>query len=351
MAKSGSDGYAPSRRPTLTDIAQEAGVSLKTASRVVNGEPNVSPEMTLRVQRAADKLGYRHNRMAALLRSGRSGMIALLIRDLANRFYSSVAAGAESVAEQHEALLVISSHEARLDRQTQLLEVMLNHRADGLLITPAAGMDELLRSEVRRRTPVVAMDVEPDGVDVDSVTFDNRAAAHDAVSEAIRHGARRFAMIFDSYELSTMPQRRDGAIAALREHGLTVDERLIRSGAHTSVEAHTIARELMAAEAPPDAIFCGNNVAAMGAAVGTRGHRKVTLISFDDFPLSTVLDSPVVIVDHDAREMGATAAQMLFERIADPSAPVRRVTSPTVIKAKRGRGEFKTVPTARQPAS
>ncbi|WP_166646818.1 LacI family DNA-binding transcriptional regulator [Enemella evansiae] len=328
-------------------MARAAQVSLKTVSRVVNEEANVSPEMAEKVRRAADSLGYRHNRMAALLRSGRSGMISLIIRDLTNSFYSAVAVGAEAVVESQRSLLVISSHEARLDRQQELLEVMLNHRADGIILAPAAGIDPLLKAEVARGMPVVAIDVEPPGTQIDSVTFDNRRAARDAVDEAIRMGASRFAMIFESYQLATMGLRRDGAVDALRAHGLEVRPELIRDGAQSSAEAHAIAAELMAAPDPPDAIFCGNNIAAVGAAGLTRG-KNVTLISFDDFPLSTVLKAPVVIVDHDAREMGATAAEMLFQRIADPTRPVRRAICPTVIKSRKGNREFSTVEVARK---
>lgn len=338
----------PARRPTLTDVARVAQVSFKTVSRVVNGEANVSPEMADRVRRAADSLGYRHNRMAALLRSGRSGIISLIIRDLTNSFYSSVAVGAESVVERQRSLLVISSHEAQLNRQQELLEVMLNHRADGIILAPAAGVDPLLREEVARGMPVVAVDVEPLGTEVDSVVFDNRRAARDAVGEAIRLGATRFAMIFESYQLATMGLRRDGAIEALQAHGLEVRPELIRDGANSSVEAHAIAAELMATPDPPDAIFCGNNIAAVGAAGLTRG-RNVTLISFDDFPLSTVLKAPVVIVDHDARDMGRVAAEMLFERIVDPTLPTRRAICPTVIKSRKGSRGFSTVDTSSQP--
>ncbi|TRY18995.1 LacI family transcriptional regulator [Tessaracoccus rhinocerotis] len=323
----------PPKRATITDVARDAGVSLKTVSRVMNGVPTVDARMREDVLAAAKRLGYRPHRGAATMRSGRSSMVGMIIRDMTNPFYSTVAAGAADEAEEHHCLLITCSSEGSPQRQAELAEAVFAQRPGGLLITPTRGTDATIAAEVAMGTPVVAVDERLDGLTVDTVSFDNHRAARGAVAAAIRMGRRRFAALSDSDALATMPLRVAGATEALTEGGLAFGQGHVLTGIHTEPEARAAAAQLLSVAEPPDAIFCANNVSAIGAAaeIHQRG-LDVAIVVFDEFPLSRTLPFPVVAIDHDDREMGRAAARLLFRRVAEPSRPVENVVIPTTLR-------------------
>ena len=322
-----------SKRATITDVAREAGVSLKTASRVMNGVPTVAPTMRDQVLGAAKRLGYRPHRGAAMMRSGRSDMVGMIIRDMTNPFYSTVAAGAADEAEEHSCLLITCSSEGSGERQEQLAEAVFDQRPRGLLITPTRGHSDIIATELALGTPVVAVDETLDGIEVDSVTFDNRGAAREAVAAAVAMGRRRFASLSDADSLSNMPVRVQGAREALAAGGLEFDPELMFKDLHTESQARAAAARVLGGAELPDAIFCANNVSAIGAAaeIHSRG-LDVALVVFDEFPLSRTLPFPVIAVDHDDREMGRAAARLLFERISSPERPLQHLTVTTTLR-------------------
>ncbi len=323
------------RRATLNDVADYAKVSLKTASRVLNGVTTVAPDLRDRVLEAATSLHYRPHRGAATMRSGHSDMIGMVIRDLENPFYSALAVGAAEVSEANGCLLITSSSEGSLQRQQQLLEAVLAQRPAGIIITPAPGEDELLRSERDRSLPIVAVD-EALSFEADTVTFDNFGGAFSAVKLAIEGGHRRFGVISESLAIGTMPQRVEGALSALRAHQLGYHPELVVQNVHTYGQARTAARALLQSTDPPDVLFCANNVAAVGAAAEIhRCGASTTLVSFDDFPLSDALGFPTIVVSHDTRQMGREASRLLFSRIAEPDLPPRHITVPTELHQYR----------------
>lgn len=321
------------KRATITDVAREAGVSLKTVSRVMNGVQTVDRRMREDVLVAAKRLGYRPHRGAAMMRSGRSSTVGMIIRDMTNPFYSTVAAGAADEVEKHGCLLITCSSEGSPERQEQLAEAVFAQRPGGLLVTPTRGTGGTIAAEVAMGTPVVAIDETLDGLEVDSVTFDNHRAARNAVRAAIGLGRQRFAALSDSDALATMPLRLAGATEALTEAGLAFGPGQVITGVHTEPEARDATAQLLQVSEPPDAIFCANNVSAVGAAAEIH-HRglDVAVVVFDEFPLSRTLPFPVVAVDHDDREMGRAAARLLFRRIADPGREVENVIIPTTLR-------------------
>ena len=208
------------RRATLNDVAREAGVSIKTASRVLSGVETVNPTLRDKVQRAAAGLDYRPNRAAAMMRSGRSDMVGMIIRDLSNPFYSTLAAGVGDIAERHGRLLITCSSEGTPHRQSSLIEAVMSQRPVGLIITPTTGTDRQLISEADRRTPIVAVDELPTGIDIDTVTFDNSRGSRSGVATAVKLGRRNFVTISAGPQLTTMGPRVAGAAEAPSAAGL-----------------------------------------------------------------------------------------------------------------------------------
>ncbi len=253
------------RRPTLAVVAQAAGVSLKTASRVLNGEPNVATATRERVQDAAASLGFRRNAVAAdLARGGLSRLVGFITGDLANEFYSALASGIERELREHGLQLLTASSDEDPEREASLTGELIERRVGALIVTPAGADHSALRGEIAAGLPVVVVDRPAAGMDADTVVIDNRGGTRAAVGHLLAHGHRHIAFVGDEPHLWTYQERSDEFLAALREAGVADAERWVRSGAHDAAAARDLVLELLAAPEPPTAILAANNRATVG---------------------------------------------------------------------------------------
>jgi LacI family transcriptional regulator len=328
------------RRPTLAVVAQAAGVSLKTASRVLNGEPNVASATRERVQDAAASLGFRRNAVAAdLARGGLSRLVGFITGDLANEFYSALASGIERELREHGLQLLTASSDEDPEREASLTGELLERRVGALIVTPAGADQSALRSEIAAGLPVVVVDRPAAGMDVDTVVIDNRGGTRAAVAHLLAHGHRRIAFVGDEPHLWTYQERSAEFLAAMTEAGVPDPQRWVRSGAHDAAAARGLALELLGAPEPPTAILAANNRATVGtlqALRDTPGGADVAVVGFDDFELADLLG--ITVVAYDAVEMGRRAAELAVARSADPDRTVEQVVLPTRV-VTRGSGE------------
>ena len=322
----------------MVDVAADAGVSLKTVSRVVNGQPNVDPAMAARVTASAQKLGFHRNALAASLRSGSRDTIGFVSADLANTFYMTIAAAVSAVAVARGIQVIMASSEEDPATERALALDLCQRRVGGLIIVPSAADQAYLGAEVQRGTPVVFLDRPGRGIRADELLIDNRGGARAAVGELLAAGHERVAVLLDAPGIFTMAERRAGAEEAHADSGRALDERLVVSGLHTPQAAREAMTRLLALADPPTAVFCGNNRSTVGAleAVVSAG-ADVALSGFDDFELSRLVPRRIRIVDYDAGELGRQAAEVLLQRMADPGSPApARVLLPTRL-VDRGR--------------
>jgi LacI family transcriptional regulator len=329
----------------MREVAREAGVSLKTVSRVVNSESGVGPATAARVTDAIAVLGYRRNEIARSLRPGQaSATVGLVIGDAANPFYSAIARAVEEVARRHRHLLITASSEDDPEREREIVHALTRHRVDGLLIVPAGrgGGQRYLQTELRLGTPIVFVDRPPIGVEADAILIDNVGGARRAVEHLLAHGHRRIGVVGDAPSFSTVQERLEGYRRALTAAGIPFDERLVRLSPHDAAEAESVASALLREPGAVTAIFATNNRMVVGVVRALRTHRRdrVALVGFDDFELADMLATPVTVVRHDTSEMGRLAAELLFARLAGDEMPPKRVVLPTVLVA-RGSGEIR----------
>src|SRR4051794_6877700 len=329
-------------RPTMTDVARVAGVSLKTVSRVVNDEPGVRDDTATRVQEAIATLGFRRNDAARALRSGQvSRTLGLVIEDIANPFYSGIMRGVEQVAREHGLLLIAGSSDEAPERERELVLTLCERRVDGLIVVPASADHAYLLPEMRLGLHAVFLDRPPNGIEADTVLLDNEGGADAATTHLLAGGHRRVAVLGDTPTLFTAAARLAGYRRALERHGIAFDERLVRMGLHTADDASAAASELLAAADPPTAFFAGNNRNTIGAVRAlAASDRPVALVGFDDFELAELLPVPVTVVASSPLELGRRAARLLIERMQGSDAPPRTVVLPTTLLA-RGSGEVR----------
>jgi LacI family transcriptional regulator len=327
-------------RPTMTDVARAANVSLKTVSRVVNEERCVSGPTSLSVQQAIRELGYRRNEHARALRQGRlSRMLGLVTEDVSNPFYAAIARGVEEEVRDRALLVMAGSSDEDSQRERALLEMLCERRVGGLLVVPTGSDHSFLASELALGTPVVFVDRPPCRLDADTILIDNLGGARAAVAHLVAHGHRRVAHVGDLPAVYTTIERARGYREALAGAGLPVDEELVRLGCHDAKAAEAAMVELLSLPVPPTAVFTGNNRITFGVLRALAGTpRRPALVGFDDFELAPLLDPPVTVVAYDPVELGRQAARLIGERLDGCGGPPKRIVLPTEV-VRRGSGE------------
>jgi len=331
-------------RPTMKDVAALSGVSIKTVSRVVNGEAGVSPDVAERVLAASAKLDYRRDLSASSLRrgDGKSQTIGLLLEDVSNPFSSALHRAVEDVARQHGVVVFAGSVDEDPDRERDLVSALVARRTDGLVIVPTAADQSYLARERRNGTPVVFVDRPPVQLDADHAVTDNLAGARDGTAHLVAHGHRRIAFLGDLATISTARERYQGYVEALGAAGIPLASELVRRNLRTAEQAQDAVEELLALPDPPTAVFASQNLVTVGTLRALRRaglQRTVAVVGFDSLPLQDLLDPGVTIVEQDVRRLGAAAAEMLFDRIAGDQSPPRSVVLPAVL-VERGSGEI-----------
>lgn len=315
----------PKTRPTMKDVAETAGVSLKTVSRVVNGEPRVGADTTARVTEAIARLGFRRNDLArSLRRAHASSTLGLITEDVANPFYSAIARAVEDVARSRGYVVITASSEENPEREQDLVATLLSRQVEGLLLVPAGHDHRYLEPELALGTRLVFLDRPPGGLAVDAVLIDNAGGARAGVEHLLAQGHRRIGFVGDVPQMHTLAQRLEGYRAAHAARGVALDERLIRLGAHDVAQAEAATRELLALPDPPTALFATNNRLSIGALRALRrADPQPALVGFDDFELADMLSVAVTVVRHDPAEMGRTGAELLFARLDGADGPPR----------------------------
>jgi len=325
----------------MNDVAQAAGVSLKTVSRVVNAVDYVSADKLERVNAAIEALGFRRNEYARQLRQGTTATIGLVLDDVADPFYSALARAVEDVALLHNHMLLASSSSEDPLRSRELIESLEARGVGGLIVTPAAGIDAaFLRAELDAGCSIVFVDRPVAGVDADTVLVDNRGGAQLGTEHLLAHGHTRIAFLGDDEAVYTASERRAGYVAALQAAGIAVDERLLVGASPAGAAVTDEIDRMLALDDPPTAVLSGNNRWSVRLLRHLRGSVPSTLalVGFDDFELSDVLSPGVTVVAQDPSAMGQIAAELLFRRMAGDTSPSQRVQLGTTL-IERGSGE------------
>src|SRR6266851_3831201 len=307
---------------TVHDVARRAGVSTSTVSHVVNNTRFVSDELRARVLAAMRELDYTPNAAARMLSLKRSHTIGLIVSDIRNPFFASVARGVEDVAQEQGYTLVLCNSDESAERETACLNALESRAVDGVLLASAGHADEHLARLVRAGYPIVLVDRDLPELGAPAVLLDNEGAAYSAVWHLITRGHRRIGMLSGRAAISTTTERVAGYRRALREAELELDDRLVVSGESTSEGGVIAADAVLDLHEPPSAIFSGNNLMSIGAlqAIGNRGllvPEDVALVGFDDFPFpwSDAFRPHLTTIAQPTYELGRRAAEILVHRL------------------------------------
>ncbi len=306
---------------TIYDIAKQANVSAMTVSRVINNTGKISEKTREKVRAVMKELGYVPNMTARSLVVQKTNMLSLLIPDITNPFFTTVARGAEDSALKEGYRMLFGNSDESLDKESLYVDTVLRTRADGVLFAPAGDRSEQhLRQLQKHGIPFVLLDREVPGIEVDAVLGDSKAGARKLVEHLIEHGHRRIAMLGGASGVSTARSRLSGYLEALKLNGLPIDEALIGESGYTQFNNEALLDRLLSLPEPPTAVFAANNFVAVGLirmlqARGLRVPEHLSVVCFDEIADPLQLDPFLTVAAQPAYLFGQLGIQLLLDRI------------------------------------
>ncbi len=346
---------AAERRPTIIDVAKAANVGVMTVSRVINNYATVRPKTRAKVMSAIEKVGYRPNDAARMLKGMRGRTIGLIVPDMSDFFANCFhAIQGVAMARGYQTLVVVTGRDAAVEKE-QLASIE-NYRVAGLLIVPSGNNGPQIQVLQKNGIPVVALDRPVHGAQTDALVVENREGAEQGTQHLIEHGHKRIACLAFDSEVFTVRERLDGYRQAMSKarlepqlhaniQSLQMMEEQVRSWAHSKDR--------------PTAVFSAQRITSIRLIQalchsGLRVPENIAIVAFDDFELAEALGTPLT-VGQSAAQLATVAAEMLFKHIdtlqQDPTAELQpvRLVYPTrmIIRSSCGCNpvEAKSAPT------
>ena len=304
--------------PTIRDVAKLAGVAPITASRVISNSGYASDEVRLRVNQAAEQLGYVPNYLARSLRSKRTRTLALVLTDITNPFWTTVARGVEDAASEEGYNVIFCNTDESASKQEAYLETLIQKQVDGILLVPVRSKKRPIEFLRQQKVQVVLLDRRLPNVEVDVVRGDSKGGAYQLVHLLLKLGHSRIAILSGPSGVSSADDRVAGYQHALHEAGLRTEDQLIIYGEFSLESGYQMTRSLLALPSRPTALFAGNNFIAIGALkalhdAGLVVPEKMSVVAFDDLPAAIVVDPFLTVASQPAYEMGRRATQLLMD--------------------------------------
>lgn len=330
---------------TIRDVAKRAGVAPITVSRVINNSGYFSEAARASVEAAIAELGYVPNRLARGLRQKRTHTLALVLTDITNPFFTTVARGVEDIANEAGYTVTYCNSDESLEKEQKYLDLLVQQQVDGILLVPTADTPENIRFLQKNNTPVVIMDRHVVDAQADIVRCDSEAGAYQLVQLLLELGHRQIAMLGGPEGISTAADRLAGYQRALSGAGVTPSSTLVQSGAFTQQSGYQMAREVLSATPQPTALLAANNFIAIGAVravqeFGLSVPDDIALVGFDDLPPALTMFPFLTVAAQPACEMAHQATKLLLSRLAGEG-PVQwqEIVLPTELVLRQSSGK------------
>ncbi len=312
---------------TIKDIAKKLGVSAATVSRALNGDPRISEKTVARVKQAAKQVGYRHNRMAAGLRNGRSRMIGVIIPTANRNFFGNVLRGIEQVANENEFAVLITQSNDDENQERNNINLLLQAKVDGIILSVSRTTRSFEHFESVREAeiPLIQFDRVYDHIEGSKVVINDYAIARRATAHLIEQGYSAIGHFGGPDHINIFKERYRGYRDALADHGIPFrDEWVVRSRNLRMEEGRAHMQLLFDRAVPVDAILSASDFAAVGAMKlcmerGMKIPEEMGFVGFANEPFTQLIEPRLTTVDQRPELMGRTAAKILFEELADQS--------------------------------
>lgn len=317
-------------KPTIYDVAREAGVSIATVSKVLNKSGRISDKTREKVNRIMEELNYRPSLVASALTSRRTGTIGLMIPDIANPFFAEAARSIEDYAQEQGSDLIVCSTDRSDEKADRYISLLLRKRVDGLIIASHTGSTDMIRHLLADQVPLVLFSADIRIIESNSVTVDDYKGGYQATEYLLSLGHRRLGIISDNLPGSKL--RAEGFLDALKAAGVPFDNpaNIIHTSATLENGRKAAAAMLSQAEDRPTAIFACNDLLAIGVmkearSAGLSIPLDLSVVGFDNTMLAEICHPTLTSIAQPLREMTEQAMILLNESIVNPSSPKRKI--------------------------
>jgi len=317
-------------KPTIYDVAREAGVSIATVSKVINGTGRISDATRKRVLEVMKKLDYQPSVVASALTGKSTYTIGLLIPDLANPFFAEIARSVEDRCHEHGFNLVICSTDNNPEKEAQYISLLKQKRVDGIIVATGINDEALLKNLVKQKIPLALIARDMPALAVDTVLVDDFLGGYLATNHLTGLGHKRIAIIVENLNLMSSKERIRGYRYALEEAKLPYDEDLVLVSDFTVEGGKHCAKQVLQREQPPTAIFACNDLLAIGVMqaayeLGLRIPQDLSVVGFDNTILATIVDPQLTTVAQPIQDMGRQVVDLLIQEIKGEKTVRQRV--------------------------
>ena len=311
---------------SIREVAKRAGVSLGTVSNVLNRPEIVAEETRERVKSAIEEIGFVRNGSARQLRAGTSRHIGLVVLDVANPFFTEVARGVEDLANQSGYAVILCNSDDSVEKENHYLQVLEEQRAQGVLITPVQSDASYLHRFRQRGISVVLLDRPSRIKDLCSVAVDDVRGGEMATAHLLEQGHERIAFVHGPLSIRQCADRKRGVLRTMKAAGLNLERSLvdITTTAQSAREGELIAEQLLSARIKPTAVFCANDLLALGLMReliqrGLSIPGDMAMVGYDDVEFASVLSTPLTSIRQPKYELGRAAAELLLDEAHNPA--------------------------------
>lgn len=307
----------------IKDVADAAGVSTATVSRVLANKPYVSKKVQKRVLEVVQTLGYRPNRVARNLRARQSSIIALIVSDIQNPFFQMVSRAVEDAAYERGFSVILCNNDENPDKEKMYLHLMHDENVAGIIFSPTRQTADNFKQIDELNTPMVVIDRRVKNFSVDNIMIENVESAYDIVSHLIEHGYRRIGAVF-GVGSTTGRERYKGYANALKDHGIVPQSDLAKYVNARESDGYATVTQILKLNPSPDAIFTSNGLLAAGALRAILDSKRtipdeIAFASFDDTPWSRLVVPAITVIEQPTYEIGQLATELLLKRLKDPN--------------------------------
>lgn len=336
------------KQTTIKDVAQAAGVSIATVSRVLNKQAGVSKELSEKVQVAVDQLNYQLNGIAKALKSSQSRSIGLIIPDIENPFFPALVRGVEDAAQKQGYAIILCNTDGKPEEEERYLKFLLSKQVDGILFVGNLKFEQNKSWLSALSVPLVLLDRRIEDAPFSTILVDNELGASMAVDHLIKLGRYQIAIVGGKPESPASMERVNGAMNRLKDHGYPLGEHLLLTGYFTFEGGYQAAEKLINSGESFDAVFAANDMMAIGVieCLGKYGRRvpdDVAVVGFDDIRMAAWYKPSLTTVKQPVYDMGQVAVRIMVEHITGVRADCKdEILKPELIvrQSSGGKGEL-----------
>lgn len=335
------------KKVSLKDIAKEVGVSIATVSYVLSSGKSgrVSEEMSKRIRKVAERLNYRPNRIAQSLKSGKTNTIGLILADISNPFFASIARIIEDEAAKLNYTVIFGSSDEKAEKSSRLIDFLSSRQVDGFVIAPSEGSEREINSLLSQNIPFVLIDRYFPEIESNYVIVDNFKASYQAVEELVKSGKKKIAMLAYSGGLFHMEERIRGYETVLKKNKLSTESTLLNRIDFENIkeDIKSVIDTLFSSGILVDAIFFATNTLAIHGLkylneLGYKVPTDIAIVSFDESEVFDLFYCPLSHVRQPLLAMGKSAVQILIGQISNPQTEVIQLCLDTELVIRESSG-------------